>query len=167
MTKKIAVYICGIPFGVLMKDKKILMISADPDRLDAHLPGPWSKGPARETKALLTRVLQGEKRIRPDFGSNPFLAEATPFQRRVWMEICGIGRGETKTYGEIAARLGNPGLARAVGLACNANPLALVIPCHRVVGKNGTGGYAGGTEAKIRLLEMEGALPPLTPRAGP
>jgi len=167
MMKKIAVDIHGIPFGVLTKDEKILMISADPGRLDAHLPGPWSRDPAGETAELLTRVLLGEEKIRPEFGDNPFLAEATPFQRRVWMEICRIGRGETKTYGEIAASLGNPGLARAVGLACNANPLALVIPCHRVVGKNGPGGYAGGTEAKTRLLEMEGALPPLTSRAGP
>jgi O-6-methylguanine DNA methyltransferase len=80
----------------------------------------------------------------------------TSFQHRVWDELLGIPFGETRSYGELAARLGQPGAARAVGLANGANPLPLVIPCHRVVAANGhLGGYGGGVRLKQRLLAME------------
>ncbi|MFP3982607.1 MAG: methylated-DNA--[protein]-cysteine S-methyltransferase [Desulfurivibrionaceae bacterium] len=87
--------------------------------------------------------------------NNPFIERATPFQRRVWQLISTISYGKTKTYGELARSLGGISLARAVGGACNANPLALYIPCHRVVGKNGPGGFAGGSGIKCKLLELE------------
>jgi methylated-DNA-[protein]-cysteine S-methyltransferase len=80
----------------------------------------------------------------------------TPFQRRVWAALRRIPAGETTTYGALAAALGAPGAARAVGLACGRNPIAIVVPCHRVVGADGRlTGYAGGLERKRWLLEHE------------
>jgi methylated-DNA-[protein]-cysteine S-methyltransferase len=80
------------------------------------------------------------------------------FQRRVWALIDRIPYGETTTYGEMAQELGDPALAREVGSAVGRNPLSIVIPCHRVVGKDGKlTGYAGGLERKRFLLELEGA----------
>jgi len=85
-------------------------------------------------------------------------AVGDPFQRRVWEMLAEIPYGRTTTYGEIARELGNPTLARRVGGAVGQNPLSLVVPCHRVVGKDGAlTGYAGGLERKRFLLELEGA----------
>jgi AraC family transcriptional regulator of adaptative response/methylated-DNA-[protein]-cysteine methyltransferase len=86
----------------------------------------------------------------------PFHARATAFQQRVWRALSAIPRGETRTYAEIAAEVGSPAAVRAVGTACGANPLAVVVPCHRVVGADGKiTGYRWGVERKKRLLEME------------
>jgi len=86
-------------------------------------------------------------------------AEGTPFQRRVWQEIARIPYGETITYSQLAQRAGATGAARAAGAATGRNPLAIVVPCHRVVGSRGElTGYAGGVERKARLLTLEGAL---------
>jgi methylated-DNA-[protein]-cysteine S-methyltransferase len=80
------------------------------------------------------------------------------FQRRVWELIDRIPYGQTHTYGEMAGELGDPALAREVGAAVGRNPLSIVVPCHRVVGKDGKlTGYAGGLERKRFLLELEGA----------
>jgi O-6-methylguanine DNA methyltransferase len=80
----------------------------------------------------------------------------TTFQRRVWEALRGIPRGETRTYGELAARLGSPGAARAVGAACRANPVSVLIPCHRVVRAGGAlGGYYWGLDRKRALLDLE------------
>ncbi len=85
-------------------------------------------------------------------------AGGTPFQRRVWRELLAIPFGELRTYGELAARVGCPGGARAVGGANQANPIAVLVPCHRVVASGGRlGGYAGGREAKRWLLAHEAA----------
>jgi methylated-DNA-[protein]-cysteine S-methyltransferase len=74
----------------------------------------------------------------------------------VWRELVNIPYGETRTYGEIAKKLGRPGAARAVGMANHDNPIAIVIPCHRVVGHNGMlTGYAGGLPIKRALLTLE------------
>jgi O-6-methylguanine DNA methyltransferase len=81
----------------------------------------------------------------------------TEFQKAVWEELRKIPRGQTRTYGEIAGAIGRPKAARAVGSACGANPLPLFIPCHRVVAKNGLGGFVAGLPWKILLLKMEGA----------
>jgi O-6-methylguanine DNA methyltransferase len=81
----------------------------------------------------------------------------TPFQHAVWQALRAIPAGERRTYGQIAATLGNPRGARAVASACAANPAALVIPCHRVVSGDGrAGGYRWGTERKQALLANEG-----------
>lgn len=78
------------------------------------------------------------------------------FERKVWDRIAAIKYGETTTYGSIATELGDPGAARAVGIACNHNPLPIVVPCHRVVGAGGKlVGFGGGLPRKVHLLELE------------
>jgi methylated-DNA-[protein]-cysteine S-methyltransferase len=78
------------------------------------------------------------------------------FERAVWAEIAKIPYGEMQTYGAIATALGDPGLARAVGTACNHNPVPVIVPCHRVVGAGGKMvGFGGGIDRKRRLLELE------------
>jgi methylated-DNA-[protein]-cysteine S-methyltransferase len=85
-----------------------------------------------------------------------------PFERRVWALVAAIPYGATTTYGTLARRLGDVGAARAVGAANGANPLPLVVPCHRVLGARGAlTGYAGGLDRKRTLLEHEGALLPV------
>jgi len=81
--------------------------------------------------------------------------EASAFRRRVWDEMRKIPFGKTVTYQELAARVGHPRAARAVGSACAANQLLLVVPCHRVVARQGLGGFALGLEWKKRLLALE------------
>jgi AraC family transcriptional regulator, regulatory protein of adaptative response / methylated-DNA-[protein]-cysteine methyltransferase len=89
----------------------------------------------------------------------PLDIRATPFQRDVWRELCAIPWGTTRSYGEIARRLGRPDASRAVGHANGSNPVAIVIPCHRAIGANGTlTGYRWGLECKRRLLDHESAL---------
>ena len=88
----------------------------------------------------------------------PFHARATAFQQRVWKALTEIPRGETRTYAQIAEAIGAPSAVRAVGTACGANPLAVVVPCHRVVGADGRmTGYRWGLARKKKLLEMEQA----------
>ena len=86
----------------------------------------------------------------------PLAAEGTPFQQRVWRALCDIPYGETISYGELARRIGQPSAARAVGLANGQNPSAIVVPCHRVIGADGSlTGYGGGLERKRWLLAHE------------
>ncbi|MCP5366358.1 MAG: bifunctional DNA-binding transcriptional regulator/O6-methylguanine-DNA methyltransferase Ada [Hyphomicrobiales bacterium] len=86
----------------------------------------------------------------------PLDVRATAFQARVWRQLLTIPRGETRTYGEIAAQLGQPGAARAVGRACATNPVSLVVPCHRAVGSDGRlTGYRWGVDRKQALLARE------------
>ncbi|AGY59652.1 methylated-DNA--[protein]-cysteine S-methyltransferase [Gloeobacter kilaueensis] len=87
----------------------------------------------------------------------PLAPMGSPFQKAVWAELTKIPFGTTMSYGELAARIGQPGGARAVGRANATNPIALVVPCHRVIGADGTlTGYAGGLPLKRALLEHEG-----------
>lgn len=80
----------------------------------------------------------------------------TPFQRSVWEQLRRIPYGETRSYGELAEALGNAGASRAVGLANGKNPIGIIVPCHRVVGANGSlTGYGGGLDRKQRLLDFE------------
>lgn len=84
----------------------------------------------------------------------------TPFQRSVWKRLRAIPFGRTRSYGDIAREIGRPKAGRAVGAACGANPVPLVIPCHRVVGSGGAlTGFSCGLGYKVKLLELEGALP--------
>lgn len=83
----------------------------------------------------------------------------TDFQRRVWSELRRIAYGETISYGELARRVGRPGAARAVGLANGRNPISLIVPCHRVIGSDGSlTGYGGGIPRKRYLLDFEAKL---------
>ena len=89
----------------------------------------------------------------------------TPFHKRVWRALSGIPIGETRSYGEIATQIGRSGAARAVGGACGANPVPIVVPCHRIIGAGGAlTGYGGGLDRKAWLLDHEGVhySPPRT-----
>ena len=107
---------------------------------------------AKSVKAKIEEYLSGKRK---DFCIKYRLV-GTPFQKAVWAELEKIPYGETKTYGEIAAAIKNPKAYRAVGAACNKNPVGIIVPCHRVIGKNGSLiGYAGGLQYKKMLLELE------------
>jgi methylated-DNA-[protein]-cysteine S-methyltransferase len=86
----------------------------------------------------------------------PLFMEGTDFQRRVWKNLQKIPYGETISYGELANRIGNPKAVRAVGAANGQNPLPIIVPCHRVIGSNGSlTGFGGGLEKKRKLLDLE------------
>ena len=105
-----------------------------------------------EAEHQITAFFRGERR-QLDF---PIRMVGTPFQQRVWRALQQIPYGTTRTYGEIATAIGNSRASRAVGMACNKNPLLLIVPCHRVVGANGKlTGFAYGVDAKQWLLELE------------
>ena len=88
----------------------------------------------------------------------PLAPDGTPFQRSVWKAISKVGFGKTLTYGELAAKAGRPGSARAAGAATGRNPIGIIVPCHRIMGANGSlTGYAGGLRKKRALLALEGA----------
>jgi len=92
----------------------------------------------------------------------PLSPAGTDFQKKVWTALSDIPYGQTRSYGDIARRIGCPGGARAVGMANHANPIPILIPCHRVVGAKGQlTGYAGGLELKRALLALEGRKNPL------
>lgn len=102
----------------------------------------------------LIEMLSSQKSF-ANFSLSIFIRNGTPFQQQVWSRICLIPFGQTKTYGSLACELGNKALVRAAGQACGANPITLLIPCHRVVGHAGLGGYTGGINLKKKLLELE------------
>lgn len=121
-------------------------------------------GPAAETRVredwigltrnALAAVLAGQK---PKAFPPLDWSEATEFQRRVWRALRRIPPGQTRTYAQVASALGKAGAARAVGNACGANPIPLLVPCHRVTAAGGgLGGFSGGLRWKRRLLEIEG-----------
>jgi len=104
-----------------------------------------------------------------DLSAVPVDPGGTPFQRAVWAAARAIPRGRTRTYAEIAAAVGRPGAARAVGQALGANPVPLLVPCHRVLATGGgLGGFSGGIGLKARLLVLEGVMVGTgTPEAAP
>ena len=106
----------------------------------------------QELKDKILAFIAGESSL----ARVPLDIRGTVFQRRVWDELRRIPRGETRTYGDIARAIGKPRAVRAVGSACGANPVALVVPCHRAVRSDGgLGGYAWGISRKERLLALE------------
>lgn len=112
----------------------------------------WVEGGMEEAVEQLGEYFAGRRR---EFDLKVRL-KGTAFQERVWGELREIGYGETVSYGELARRLGQPAAVRAVGLANGANPVAIVVPCHRVVGAGGQlTGYGGGVDVKRRLLALE------------
>jgi methylated-DNA-[protein]-cysteine S-methyltransferase len=114
----------------------------------------WIEDPAPFASAIaeLTEYFCG---VRRDF-TVPLAPMGTPFQLRVWRALLDIPYGETTSYGELARRLGQPTASRAVGLANGSNPLPVIIPCHRVIGANGSlTGYGGGLPIKQALLALE------------
>lgn len=127
-----------------------------------YLPGlPLPRLASRETPLLargreeLLEYLAGARR---DFDL-PLAPQGTPFQQRVWAALREIPYGQTRSYRELALAAGSPRSYRAVGMANHRNPIPILIPCHRVVGADGSlTGYAGGLELKRKLLELEGVL---------
>ena len=109
----------------------------------------------RKAAKQLEEYFSGKRRV----FDLPLTFKGTDFQKKVWEALFTIPYGETRTYGEMAAHVGNPQGCRAVGLANNRNPIVIICPCHRVIGKGGAlTGYGGGLKAKEYLLNLEGAL---------
>jgi methylated-DNA-[protein]-cysteine S-methyltransferase len=147
----------------------LTVVAADDSIVGIYYPQHWTRpassvfgvGVEPKTDSLLTaaagQLLEYLDGARTTF-ELPLATTGNPFQERVWAVLNEIPYGETMTYGEIAEKLGDRSLARIVGHAVGHNPLSIVVPCHRVVGKNGSlTGYAGGLERKQQLLGLEGA----------
>ncbi len=125
--------------------------------LQRHLPeqerfGPKDPSPFTDVAQQLAEYFAGDRR-----GFDvPLDLAGTPFQERVWTALQTIPYGETRSYGQLAAQVGNPSASRAVGMANGRNPVGIIVPCHRVVGSTGKlVGYGGGVERKQRLLAHE------------
>lgn len=113
---------------------------------------------AHEIARLLTSYARGEGALLDDYPVD--LPACTPLQARVWLALRRVPFGETRSYGWLANEVGVPGKARPVGSINGSNPVPLWLPCHRIIGADGSlVGYGGGLEMKRRLLELEGALP--------
>jgi methylated-DNA-[protein]-cysteine S-methyltransferase len=125
----------------------------------ATAPAPAASGSNRGANAILDQV---EEELGQYFAGTrtsfevPLDLAGTEFQRQVWAQLRAIPFGVTASYGELANALGKPGASRAVGMANNRNPVAIIVPCHRVVGADGSlTGYAGGLDRKRQLLDLE------------
>jgi methylated-DNA-[protein]-cysteine S-methyltransferase len=155
------------PVGELLiatGDRGILRISYDAD-IEQHLE--WLSQTAGRSVLRSPRHVDPVRREldeyfegqRHAFDLAVDLRGVTPFTERVLLELARIPFGETATYAELAARAGNPKAARAVGMTMNRNRIPIVLPCHRVIGANGSlVGYAGGLDRKVALLRLEGVL---------
>ena len=152
------------PLLVGVTDRGLCRISFDPNperELEqlARVYGPRvlrSTKPIERVHGELEEYLEGRRR---DFDVELDLRGQPDFYVRVLAELARVGYGETTTYGTLAARAGNPRAARAVGTVMNRNPVPIVLPCHRVVGANGSlTGYGGGLHRKELLLRLEGAI---------
>lgn len=123
-------------------------------RKPGTVPRGWARDPEAfvEVRTQLGEYFAGERRS----FDLPLEPAGSPFQLQVWRALREVGYGETLSYGELARRIGRPNAPRAVGAANGANPLSVVIPCHRLVGADGTlTGYGGGIERKRLLLDLE------------
>jgi methylated-DNA-[protein]-cysteine S-methyltransferase len=128
--------ICGVHFG------RVDAVVAEPD-------DPRLRAAVAELHAYFAGTLTG-------FTVPLSVRRGSEFERAVWREMSEIPYGEMRTYGEIAATVGEPGAARAVGVACNRNPIPVIVPCHRIVGAGGKlVGFGGGLPRKRQLLELE------------
>jgi O-6-methylguanine DNA methyltransferase len=127
-------------------------VNPNPDSQAGPLPAPLDAWRAVTAQALADALAGKTPPELPPLD----LSNGTAFQRRVWAALAGIPRGQTRTYGQIAAAIRRPKAARAVGQACGANPIPVLIPCHRVLGAGGRpGGFTAGLEWKRRLLARE------------
>ena len=136
----------GMELGIVVKDGKVREVEF------GKYPDNGGGEEVEEVRRQLREYLSG-KRKEFDLKLEP---QGTQFQKDVWNAMLEIPYGETRSYKEIAQRIGRPLAYRAVGQASNRNPIAIIIPCHRVVGSNGSlTGYGGGMPIKIRLLDLE------------
>ncbi|MEO5634306.1 methylated-DNA--[protein]-cysteine S-methyltransferase [Gaiella sp.] len=152
------------PLLVAASGRGLLRISFDAD-IEQHLE--WLSRVAGRNVLRAPRQIDGARREldeyfegrRHAFDLAVDLREVTPFTARVLHELARIPFGETATYAELAMRAGSPKAARAVGMTMNRNRIPIVLPCHRVIGANGSlVGYAGGLDRKVALLTLEGVL---------
>jgi methylated-DNA-[protein]-cysteine S-methyltransferase len=147
------------PLTIVAQDGAIAALYMDSQR---HAPGPERLGlpgdPGDEPFAAAAAQLAGYfSGARTEFDL-PLAPAGTDFQCRVWAGLLAIPYGQTISYGELARRVGSPAASRAVGLANGRNPIAIVVPCHRVIGSDGSmTGYGGGLDRKRFLLALEGA----------
>ena len=151
------------PLGIIEESGAIVEIRFMPGGGPAPEKAPLPGNPPRDSAVPATPLLaEAARELDRYFAGTlkaftvPLAPKGTPFQLAVWKALLAIPYGGLATYGEIARAAGNPLAARAVGMACNRNPIAIAIPCHRVVGASGAlTGYAGGVEAKRFLLDLE------------
>ena len=151
-----AQYICPSPIGPLSlveENGALVAVRWNVDLTRDAVPMALPATPLlRQAAAELASYFAGQLRA----FTVPLAPKGTPFQQKVWAALREIPYGETRSYKEIAAMVGNEKACRAVGMANNRNPLPIFIPCHRVVGANGKlVGYAGGLDVKTFLLELE------------
>lgn len=150
-------YLAGIHIVVISDGKalkKVLLNSALPTDLQTYISHQTDSVLSETFKQLKEYLFDGRK----DF-SLPLNPDGTAFQKFVWAELLTIPYGRTISYKQLAERIGDKNLIRAVGRANALNPIPIIIPCHRVIGTNGSlVGYSGGIELKRFLLELEGAL---------
>jgi len=146
----------GLRLRVVASKSGILAIDLRPS-------GPVSGAPRNDENALLQEAI---RQLQSYFVGDlrkfnlPLDMQGTPFQKRVWNQLLKIPYGETRSYTQIAIAAGAPNAVRAVGAANGANPIPIIVPCHRVIGADGRlTGYGGGLPMKKRLLELEGAIP--------
>lgn len=133
-----------------------VMFAANRERLEKKLGNVVGKSNAltRRTAVQLQEYMAGERTV----FDLPVYWRGTPFQQQAWRALCEIPYGETRSYAEQAQRIGKPKAVRAIGRTNGLNPLAIIVPCHRVIAKSGKlTGYAGGLEAKRYLLALEQA----------
>ena len=152
------------PLLVAASERGLLRVSFDPDperELEqlGRIAGPRVLRAPRAVDNVRRELDEYFEQRRDAFDLTLDLRELTPFSLRVLGELALVPYGATSTYGELAARAGKPGAARAVGTIMNRNPVPIVLPCHRIVGSTGAlVGYGGGLERKVLLLRLEGAL---------
>jgi AraC family transcriptional regulator of adaptative response/methylated-DNA-[protein]-cysteine methyltransferase len=133
-------------------------VGDDADRLAAHREERFADAARGDPDELTERVVTALDSVTDDLGI-PLDPKGTDFQKSVWRALREIPVGATVTYSELARRIGRPASVRAVAAACGANPIAVIVPCHRVIGKDGSlTGYAWGIEKKRLLLEREKGL---------
>ncbi len=141
----------GVRLWVTATDRGISRISFTPLALDGDCENALLDSAARQLEEYFARCRQTFDLTLDVRGRD--------FQRRVWNAVAAIPYGETRSYAEIAQQVGSPKAVRAVGAANGANPVPILVPCHRVVNSNGKlGGYGGGLEMKSRLLALESGL---------
>jgi methylated-DNA-[protein]-cysteine S-methyltransferase len=143
----------GINFGIAEKDNTIVKVF-----FGRKMPGGFNKTETpliKKTAAQIDEYLAGKRQR----FTIPIALQGTEFQTAVWRELQKIPFGETRSYKDIAAAIGRPKAVRAVGMANNRNPIVIIVPCHRVIGHDGSlTGYGGGLPLKRRLLEEEGIM---------
>jgi methylated-DNA-[protein]-cysteine S-methyltransferase len=139
------------PVSVAVADDRVRAVRLGPvDRAEP------AAGVLAEAVDQLRAYFAGE---RTGFDLPLAMPDRAGFERAVWDELCHIPFGHTRTYGQVAAAVGGPGAARAVGTACNRNPIPVIVPCHRVVGAGGKlVGFGGGLPRKVWLLEHEAGI---------